>query len=320
MSEKPNLLQIGNFTDRMAAALTPHFTIHRLFEQTDRAGFLADHGASITAICTDGHWGIPEDVFEACPNLKVAASYGVGYDGVDTKRAVANGILVSNTPDVLNDEVATTALMLWLAVSRELVPQEAWARSGRWEAEGNAPLTRSVQGRVVGILGLGRIGETTARYVEAVGASVHYHSRNQKDVPYTYHATPVALAEAVDTLIVITPGGAETRHLVNAEVLEALGPEGTLINVARGSVVDEAALVAALQDGRLGAAGLDVFEAEPRIPDALKTMENVVLLPHVGSATVETRQAMGDLVCDNLIEWLKTGGLKTPIPECRALL
>ncbi len=320
MSEKPHLLQIGNFTDRMEAALAPHFEIHPLLSQSDRAGFLAKHGEDFTAVCTDGHWGIPEDVFAACPNLKVAASYGVGYDGIDTARAVERGILVSNTPDVLNDEVATTAVMLWLAVSRQVIPQEAWARSGQWEKDGNASLTRSVQGRVVGILGLGRIGETTARLVEAFGASVHYHSRNEKDVPYTYHASPAALAQAVDTLIVITPGGAATKHLVNRAVLDALGPEGTLINVARGSVVDEPALVAALQEGRLGAAGLDVFEAEPKIPDALKTMENVVLLPHVGSATVETRAAMGDLVCDNLIEWLQTGGLKTPIPECEGLL
>lgn len=304
----------------MEAALSPHFVIHRLFEQPDRAGFLAANGDSIAAVCTDGHWGIPDDVFEACPNLKVAASYGVGYDGIDTTRAVERGILVSNTPDVLNDEVATTAMMLWLAVSRALIPQEAWARSGRWEAEGNAPLTRSIQGRVVGILGLGRIGQTTATLAEAFGATVHYHSRSPKDVPYTYHASPVALAEAVDTMIVITPGGAETRHLVNTAVMNALGPDGTLINVARGSVVDEPALVAALQEGRLGAAGLDVFEAEPKIPDALKTMENVVLLPHVGSATVETRAAMGDLVCDNLIEWLTSGGLKTPVPECEGLL
>ena len=155
---------------------------------------------------------------------------------------------------------------------------------------------------------------------EAFGAEIHYHARSKRDVAHTYHESPAALAAAVDVLIVITPGGAATRHLVDAGVLDALGPEGILVNVSRGSVVDEAALAAALSEGRLGGAGLDVFEAEPKIPDALKTMENVVLTPHVGSATVETRAAMGDLVCQNLIQWLKDGTLVTPIPECRDLL
>lgn len=320
MAEKPRLLQIGNFTGRMEAALAPHFEIHRLFEEEDRAALLARHGSAIVAVCTDGHWGVPSDVFDACPNLKVVSSYGVGYDGIDTGKAVERGILVAHTPDVLNDEVAITAILLWFAVSRRLVPQEAWARSGRWEREGNAPLTTSPQNRRVGILGFGRIGQTIAERARAFGAEIHYTARSPKEVPFAFHETAEALAAAVEVLIVITPGGAETRHLVDAAVLDALGSRGILVNVARGSVVDEAALVTALEAGRIGGAGLDVFEAEPKIPDAFKSMENVVLTPHVGSATEETREAMGDLVCENLVRWRTDGTVKTPVPECRHLL
>lgn len=317
---KPALLQIGDVTDRMRKRLEAEFTITKLFDQSDRAAFLAAQGDSFLAVATDGHYGVPADVMASCPNLKVAASYGVGYDAIDTDACVARGILVSHTPDVLNDEVADTAVMLWLAVSRDLIRADAWVRDGTWERDGNMPLARSIQARQVGILGMGRIGKTIADRVQMFGAKVHYHTRSPKDVPFTYHEDLVSMAQATDVLIVITPGGAATRHLVNAEVLNAIGPEGTLINVSRGSVVDEEALVAALSEKRLGAAGLDVFENEPKVPDALKAMPNVVLTPHIGSATVETRQAMGDLVCDNLSQFLKDGGLVTPIPEVKGLL
>lgn len=319
MTDKVQLLQIGNITDRMRDRLTADFDIHVLFDHEDRAAFLAENGAAITAILTDGHWGVPEDVRAACPHLKVVSSYGVGYDGIDAVGLAKQGVLVAHTPDVLNNEVADTALMLWLAVSRDLLGAEAHARSGAWETEGSYPLTRSVRDRTVGILGFGRIGQTIAKQVEAFDAKVLYHTRSKKDVPQTYVDDLVEMARLSDVLIVITPGGPATRHLVNADVLEALGPEGILINVARGSVVDEAALVAALQAGKLGGAGLDVFEAEPKIPDALKVMKNVVLLPHVGSATVETRRAMGDLTCDNLSQFLRDGTVKTPVPECASL-
>ena len=194
MPDTPVLLQIGNFTDRMEAALAPHFEILRLFESDDRAGLLASRGGEVVAVCTDGHWGIPEDVLAACPNIKAAASYGVGYDGIDVETAVARGIVISHTPDVLNDEVAATAILLWHAVARKLIPQEAWARSGRWETEGNAPLTRTVFGQRVGILGLGRIGLTIADLAKAYRAEIHYHTRSERDVPYTYHASAAALA------------------------------------------------------------------------------------------------------------------------------
>ena len=320
MAEKPRLLQIGTVTDRMAARLAAGFSVLRLFDQPDRAAFLAAEGPGIAAVVTDGHWGVPPEVMEALPDLKVISSYGVGYDAIDAGAAAARGILVAHTPDVLNDEVADTAILLWLAVSRRLVAADRWVRSGDWEARGPFPLTRTVQGRTVGILGMGRIGRTIAERAQAFGARVIYHSRTPKDVPYCRVPDLARMAAQVDVLICITPGGAGTRHLVNAEVLDALGPEGILINVARGSVVDESALVAALAAGRLGGAGLDVFEAEPKVPDALKAMENVVLLPHVGSATVETRTAMGDLVCDNLDRFLADGTVLTPVPECRHLL
>lgn len=317
---KPGLLQIGTITDRMRDRVEAEFAVTRLFDQPDRAAFLAARGAEFLAVSTDGHYGVPSDVMEACPNLKVAASYGVGYDAIDTDACVARGIVVSHTPDVLNDEVADTAIMLWLAVSRRLVVADRWVREGTWEAKGSLPLTRSIQGRRLGVVGMGRIGQTIAERAQAFRANIHYHARSPKDLPYTYHPNLTDMARNCDVLVVITPGGAATRHLVNRDVMDALGPEGILINVARGTVVDEAALVSALQDGRLGGAGLDVFEDEPRVPAALKSMDHVVLAPHIGSATVETRQAMGDLVCDNLSQFLKDGRLVTPVPEVRHLL
>lgn len=309
---KPALLQIGKVLPSMAARLEAGFEV---VEFSDLAS-LSDP-AAIQAVATMK--GISDEVMEALPNLKIIASFGVGYDSINADLAAERGILVTHTPDVLNEEVADTAIMLWLAVSKELIPAEAWARSGDWERMGNYPLTRSVRGQKVGILGLGRIGQTIAGMCQMFGAEVVYHTRTVKDVRYRHYADLVGMARDVDVIFVITPGGPATEKLVNASVLEALGPRGILINVARGSVVDEAALVEALQAGTLGAAGLDVFEAEPKIPEALKGLKNVVLVPHIGSATVETRAAMGDLVCDNLDRWLEDGRAVTPVPECKHL-
>ena len=315
MSDRPALLQIGKVLDHMATRLADRFDVTVLPEDAD--SFVADRGADFVAVATMK--GVTDAVMAGLPHLKVIASFGVGYDAIDADAAAKRGILVSNTPDVLNDEVADTAIMLWLAVAKEMIPAEAWARSGAWETSGAYPLARTVRGRKVGILGLGRIGKTIATMTEMFGAEVSYHSRSQKDVSYQYFADLTEMARAVDVIFVITPGGAGTEKLVNADVINALGPKGILINIARGSVVDEAALISALEDGRLGAAGLDVFEAEPLIPEALKAMPNVVLLPHIGSATVETRAAMGDLVCDNLDVWAKEGRVLTPVAECQHL-
>lgn len=320
MADKPDLLLIGPATQRMRDAMAKDFNIHELFEMPDADGWLAANGDKITYVATDGHYGVKPDVMQHLPNLKIISCYGVGYDNIDAKGCAARGIIVTHTPGVLNAEVANTALALLLAVSRRVVRDDAYVRAGRWEKEGPVPLTRSVENRRVGILGLGRIGEEIARKLQIFNADISYHSRNEKPgVAYRYYADLTDMAWNVDTLICITPGGAATRHLVNAAVMEALGPDGTLINVGRGTVVDEAALVTALQTGKLGNAGLDVFEAEPKVPEALFAMDNVVLLPHVGSATVETRQAMGDLVTDNLAQFLKDGTVISPVPECSDL-
>ena len=319
MSDKPHLIQVGNVNERMTARLNAEFVVHKWFDVQDKDALLAEVGDKVIAISTDGHWGVPDNLFERLANLRVVSSYGVGYDGIETDAAVRHNVLVAHTPNVLNDEVADTAIMLWLAVSRGLLRANAWVRSGAWESKGAFELTRSIQKRTVGILGMGRIGETIAKRAAAFDAKIVYHSRTSKPVPYDYYDDLTAMARDCDVLMVITPGGAATKHLVNAEVLEALGPDGILINVARGSVVDEAALVDALQSGKLGAAGLDVFEAEPKVPQALKAMDNVVLLPHVGSATIETRRAMGDLTCDNLSQYLRNGTVITAIRECAHL-
>ncbi|MGR3803312.1 2-hydroxyacid dehydrogenase [Marinibacterium profundimaris] len=320
MPEQEQILQLGGMTENIIARLSERFTLVKLSDQPDRAAFLAERGGEFTAAVTDGHAGLPEDVMAAMPNLRVVSSLGVGYDAIDADAAAARGIVVTHTPDVLNDEVADTAIMLWLAASRRLVPADHWARSGRWETDGAFPLAKSVQNRVVGIVGLGRIGQTIARRAEAFNATILYHARSDKDVGWEYCPDLEEMAGRAEVLIVITPGGAATRHLVSDPVIRALGPDGILVNVARGSVVDEEALVKALEEGALGGAGLDVFEDEPHIPEPLKRMENVVLAPHIGSASVETRAAMGELTCQNLFHFFDEGKVLTPVPECQGLI
>ena len=305
----PDLLQIGGITDVMRERLEVEFTIHKLADGNYPA-------EAITHIATNGHDGVPPDVMSALPNLKMISCYGVGYDAIDVETAKAKGVMVTHTPNVLNAEVATTAIMLMMACYREILRDDAWVRSGDWETKGNAPLTRSVDNQTVGILGLGRIGQAIADKLAPFGTKIVYHSRSKKDVEYQYYDNLTDMARAVDCLICITPGGASTRKIVNREVMDALGPDGTLVNVSRGSVVDEEALIAALQEGRLGWAGLDVFEAEPKVPEVLRALPNVVLLPHVGSATVETRAAMGALTVDNLLQHLADGTVISPVPEC----
>ncbi|MDJ0628154.1 MAG: 2-hydroxyacid dehydrogenase [Rhodobacter sp.] len=314
---KPVCLVTGGATERMFGRLAEMFDVIRAQGVTDAV--LDAHGDRIEYLLSMYHGGVSGAMMERMPNLKAISNYGVGYDAIDTPAAVARGIAVTHTPDVLNDEVANTAVLLMLAVARNFLADNAYLKAGRWAAEGEAPLSRSVRGMTVGILGLGRIGLAIAEKLRVFGVEVVYHARTQKDAPYRYYADLTEMARDADILIVITPGGAATRHLVNRQVMDALGPDGILINVARGSVVDEAELVNALQDGRLGYAGLDVFENEPHVPQALIGMDNVTLLPHVGSATVETRQAMGDLAVSNLTTFHATGKAVTPVPECRDL-
>jgi lactate dehydrogenase-like 2-hydroxyacid dehydrogenase len=308
----PDLLLIGGATDTMLARMSEKFTIHKLSD----GDYPAD---KITHVATNGHDGIKPEVMAALPNLKMISCYGVGYDAIDTGEAVKRGITVTHTPNVLNAEVATTAVLLMLACYREMLRDDAYVRSGAWEAKGASALTRSADNQTVGILGLGRIGQAIADKLAPWNPTILYHSRSEKDVAYQYYADLTEMAATCDVLICITPGGASTNKIVNAEVLRALGPEGTLINVARGSVVDETAMIEALQSGTLGWAGLDVFEGEPHVPETLRALPNTVLLPHVGSATVETRAAMGALTVDNLLQHLSDGTVISPVPECAGL-
>ncbi|WP_299779624.1 2-hydroxyacid dehydrogenase [uncultured Roseobacter sp.] len=310
------LFMIGSATDVMLERLGEKFTIHRAKDMDDPQAWLAANGNGIEYVATNGHDGVKPDFMAAMPNLKAISCYGVGYDAIDTSAARARGVVVTHTPNVLNAEVGTTAVLLMLACYREVLRDDAYVRSGRWETEGNSALTRSADNQTVGILGLGRIGQAIADKLAPWGTRIVYHSRSQKEVDYKYYPKLVDMARDVDTLICITPGGPATNKIVNREVLDALGPQGTLINVSRGTVVDEEAMIAALQDGRLGWAGLDVFEAEPHVPEALRKLKNVVLLPHVGSATLETRAAMGALTVDNLLQHLQDGTVISPVPEC----
>lgn len=314
---RPAMLMIGGATERMLGRLADEFDVRR--PDGDVPAWIDANGADIEYVLAMFQGDVSAAMMDAMPKLKVISNFGVGYDSVDVAAAIERGIVVTHTPEVLNDEVANTAILLMLATARNLVRDEAYLRAGRWEAEGNAPLSRSVRGRTVGILGLGRIGKVIAEKLSVFGVDIVYHTRSKKDVPWRYFADLKDMAAEADILIVITPGGDATRHLVDADVLDALGPDGMLVNVARGSVVDEAALIAALKDGRLGSAALDVFEREPHVPADLIAMPNVTLLPHVASATVETRAAMGDLAVENLISFSKTGKTVTPVPECQGM-
>ncbi len=295
--------------------LAEHLPLIKLWETEDREGTLSRIASEVRAIATGGHVAIDGAFMSRFPNLKIVANFGVGYDTVDAAWAGKHGIIVTNTPGVLDEEVADTALGLVLATVRQLPAAERHLRAGRWLQE-PFPLTPTLRGRTVGILGLGRIGKAIAKRVAAFGLAVAYHNRRpQPDVPFLYYPTLVGLAQACDILIVVTPGGSETRHLVGSEVLEALGPTGILINVARGSVVDEQALIRALKVRIILAAGLDVFADEPRVPQELIDMDHVVLLPHVGSASQHTRDAMGQLVVDNILSWAAGKGPLTPVAE-----
>ncbi|MCB1427816.1 MAG: 2-hydroxyacid dehydrogenase [Nitratireductor sp.] len=317
---KPEILLVGTMGAQLKTDLDAHFEVHMLEQQPDPQAFLANAANNIRAIATGGADKLPNQVMDALPHLGIISCYGVGYDGIDAKRAASRGVLVSHTPDVLNDEVANTTIALLLATTRRVVAFDRYVREGRWKSEGPAPLTHGIAGKKVGIVGMGRIGQAIAEKLGVFRCEIAYHTRNPRpELAMRHFPVLLSLAEWADVMIVITPGGAATHHLVDRPVLDALGSQGTLINVARGTVIDEEALVSALREGRLGAAGLDVFENEPEVPQALFAMDNVVLLPHVGSATVETRAAMRKLVADNLVNWYASGKALTPVPKCRHL-
>ena len=313
---KPDLLLPGPLMPMIMEQLDAAFTVHKLYEVEDRDALLSEVADKIVAIASGSHVNVDAGLMGRLPNLKIVSNFGVGYDTVDAEWAGRHGIYVTNTPDVLTEEVADTAMALLLMAAREFPASERYLRAGKW-LDKPYPLTRStLRGRKLGIFGLGRIGKAIARRAEAFGLEIAYHNRSKADdVSYPYHATLVGLAEAVDTLMVVVPGGQSTYHAVNAEVLKALGANGILVNIGRGTAVDETALIKALQDGTILSAGLDVFEEEPKVPQDLIDIDRIVLLPHVGSGSVHTRNAMGQLVVDNLTTWLKTGRPITPVAE-----
>jgi lactate dehydrogenase-like 2-hydroxyacid dehydrogenase len=300
-------------------SLKKSFPVHQLWEHRDPAAFLTAVGPRIRAVVTSTLYGrVDADLLEWLPQAEIIASFGVGYDNVDVTEAARRGIVVTNTPGVLDQEVADLTIGLLIATLRKIPQADRYLREGHWETA-PFPLSPTLRGRNIGIVGLGAIGKAIARRLEGFGLPISYHGRNcQPNVAYTYYPTLIGLAEANDVLIIATPGGASTKHLVNAQILKALGSSGILINVARGTVVDEQALIEALGTGTILGAGLDVYEDEPCVPAALIAMQNVVLLPHVASASIHTRTAMGQLVIDNVVSWFAGDGPLTPVPETAA--
>ncbi|MCW2834663.1 MAG: ghrB [Nocardioides sp.] len=302
----PRVVRIGPLVVPLREALEREYAAPLLADLVRPTGGLA-------VAVTGGGTVVGAAEMDALPDLGAIVNFGVGYDTIDVEEAARRGIVVSNTPDVLTDAVADLAVVLVIDVLRGVSAADRFVRRGTWSATTPFPLAREVRGSVVGILGLGRIGRAVARRLAPFGAQIAYHSRNSQDVSWTYHPTAAGLAAASDVLVVLTPGGPDTRHLVDTAVLDALGPDGFLVNVARGSVVDQRALILALEEGRIAGAGLDVYADEPHVPAALLDRDDVVLLPHIGSATVQTRSAMAALALANVAAFLTRGELVTPV-------
>lgn len=310
---KPEILLVESMMPDIEAALDAGYTVHRLAGAPDRDRLVAEVGPRVRAVVTGGGTGVSNAIMDACPSLGIVAINGVGTDAVDLKHAAGRGVRVTNTPDVLTDDVADLAIGLMIAGSRRMMVGDRFVRAGRWP-NGGLPLARKVTGKRLGILGLGRIGMAIAQRAAGFGMEIAYTNRKPRgDVSYRFVASPVDLARESDILIVAASAGPDARNMVNRAVIEALGPDGLLVNVARGAVVDEPELVAALTDGRLGGAALDVFANEPHAPEALFGLDNVVLQPHQASATIETRMAMGNLVLANLSAFFAGQPLPTAV-------
>jgi lactate dehydrogenase-like 2-hydroxyacid dehydrogenase len=316
--EKPDVLLLGSKKPVMVKGLEPKVNLHYLVDAKDPEEFIHSVGGKIRAIAIAYTANKLDAAFmQKFPKLEQISSFGVGYDHVDAKWAGEHGIIVTNTPEVLNEEVADTALGLLLNTVREFVQADQYLRAGNWVSKGHYPLTKAtLRDRKVGIVGMGRIGKAIGKRLDAFGVPVVYHSRNQQQgVNYKYYPKLIDMARDVDTLMVIVPGGAATKNMINKEVLEALGPRGILINMARGSVVDEPALIEPLKNKTIYSAGLDVFAKEPEVPKELIDMKHVVLFPHLGSSTEVTRAAMDQLVVDNILAWAGGKPPLTPVPE-----
>ena len=310
---KPGLVMVCPLMPRVMDGVAPLFDVHKLWEAADKDALLAKVAPATRAIATDGTRGAGADLMRKLPKLEIVGCQGVGVDAIDLAYARQNKIIVTNTPDVLNDDVADTAMALLLATIRRIPQGDRYVREGKW-LKAHMALTDTLRNRTLGMVGFGRIGKVIARRAAAFDLKIVYHTRNiQTDQPFVHYPRLVEMARDVDILMVIVPGGPTTKHMINAQVLEALGPGGYLINVARGSVVDEPALIKALEQKKIAGAGLDVFENEPNVPEALIKMDNVVLAPHVGSATHHTRNAMAQLVVDNLKAWSEGRPVLTPV-------
>ena len=315
--EKPDVLLVGAKKPVMIKGFESQVTLHHWLDLRDKDAFVKDVGKKIRAIAIAYTANkVDEKFLKQFPNLEQVSSFGVGYDHIDAAWAGAHGITVTNTPEVLNEEVADTAIGLLLCTVREFPQSDRFVRAGKWP-QGQYPLTKAtLRDRTVGIVGMGRIGKAIARRLDAFGVPVVYHSRNpQPGINYKYYPKLLDMARDVDTLMVIVPGGASTQNMINAEVLKALGPRGVVINMARGSVVDEPALIEALKNRTIYSAGLDVFAKEPDVPRELIEMDHVVLFPHLGSSTEVTRAAMDQLVVDNILAWAAGKPPLTPVPE-----
>jgi lactate dehydrogenase-like 2-hydroxyacid dehydrogenase len=312
---KLEILQVGSYPEWDQTPLDAAFTVHRWWEAGDRDAFLAQVGPNIRAIATRGDLGASEAMIAACPKLEIISVFGVGYDAVHQPSCRARGIALTNTPDVLTDDVADLAVAMLLSLVRRVVPADAWVRSGDWASKGSQPLTRKVSGTRAGILGLGRIGAAIARRCEGFGMQIAYSARGPKPGAegWTYIPDAVELARNCDHLFVALAATPETRHIVNAKVLQALGPDGTVINISRAANVDESALLDALEGGKIAGAALDVFEDEPNLNPRFLKAPNVLLQPHHGSGTVDTRKAMGKLMRDNLTAHFAGKPLLTPV-------
>ena len=312
---KKEILLVGPLKPVVVRGLDGPCTLHKLATAEDRDAFIAAHSHVRAIACSATTERIPGAFMERFPKLQIVSSFGVGYDHMDTKWAAAHNVILTNTPGVLTEEVADTALGLLLCTVRELPQANRYVRTGKWR-EGDYPLTKaSLRNRTVGLVGMGAIGQAIARRLDAMKVPVVYHTRQKRDVPYRHYPKLIDMARDVDILLAIVPGGAATANMINAEVLDALGPQGILINMARGSVVDEQALIKALQEKRILSAGLDVFAKEPEVPAELREMENVVLFPHVGSGSVATRERMDQLMVDNILAWAAGRPPLTPVAE-----
>jgi lactate dehydrogenase-like 2-hydroxyacid dehydrogenase len=310
---KPDLLSVSPLAADLERALDAEYRVHRLWQVDDPARLLRETGSSIRALVTRGDSGADASLLAALPRLEIVAVFGVGVDAIDLGYAGSHGIRVTNTPDVLTDDVADMGMALLLATARQIVAGDRYVRSGAW-ANGPMPLTTSLNGKRLGILGLGRIGQALARRASGFNMSIAYCNRSRKtDVPYDWYPDPVSLAAHVEFLVICAAAGPGTRGLVSTEVLDALGPRGILINISRGIVVDEAALLRALRERRVAAAGLDVFVDEPNLNREFVGLENVVLQPHNGSGTIETRAAIGALLLRNLAAHFSGAPLPTPV-------